>query len=82
MVDQENGSSEATADHYYAALLTSCEELLGGQLDNASFEEKVRNLFGIKAYHVFTIDRLLLTILKTVRRMDRMLFLTVFDHVY
>ncbi|EJC98663.1 uncharacterized protein FOMMEDRAFT_161494 [Fomitiporia mediterranea MF3/22] len=53
--------------HFYSYLLDACEKLFEGELDQASFEENMRFLFGTKAYIVFTLDKLIAALIKQVR---------------
>lgn len=50
----------------YDNMLELCEKLFGGELDQPTFEDNVRGLFGNKAYEIFTIDKLLSALVKTV----------------
>jgi len=43
----------------YAALLSLIRKLISGGIENSKFEDDVRALFGINAYVLFTIDRVL-----------------------
>jgi paired amphipathic helix protein Sin3a len=62
---EEPSTSSATATSAggeasrYSTLLGLVRKQLGGGLDNSRFEDDVRALFGINAYLLFTIDRLL-----------------------
>ncbi|KAH8111835.1 hypothetical protein DFH11DRAFT_1690122 [Phellopilus nigrolimitatus] len=68
-----SGSTEpATAKnrpeaHFYGYMLDACEKLFEGELDQATFEENMRFLFGTKAYSVFTLDKLIAALIKQVR---------------
>ncbi|KDQ63138.1 hypothetical protein JAAARDRAFT_119201 [Jaapia argillacea MUCL 33604] len=50
----------------YLYLLEACEKVFDNELDQATFEEHMRWFFGMDAYHVFTIDKLLVALIKQV----------------
>ncbi|TFK77475.1 hypothetical protein BDN72DRAFT_753546 [Pluteus cervinus] len=51
----------------YRYLLASCDRLFDGELDQATFEEHMRWFFGNKAYHLFTLDKLITALVKQVQ---------------
>ncbi|OCH87472.1 hypothetical protein OBBRIDRAFT_814100 [Obba rivulosa] len=51
----------------YMYLLDACEKVFENEMDQATFEEHMRWFFGTKAYHVFTLDRLITAIIKQVQ---------------
>jgi len=59
LTDQNN-----PAAHFYEHLLHLCEQLFDNELDQATFEDILRYMFGIKAYQMFTVDKLIAAILK------------------
>lgn len=65
---------ENPAAHYYEHALDLAEKLFDGDLDQATYEEHLRYMGGIKAYPLFTIDKLVSTVIKHVS-LDRCLFL-------
>ncbi|KAG0894894.1 hypothetical protein G6F34_008705 [Rhizopus arrhizus] len=52
---------------HYNALVKMIERFIDGDLDQATFEENVRYIFGIDAYIVFTIDRVLHFFVKQIQ---------------
>lgn len=50
----------------YHSLLSSIQSLHSGQIDQSSFEEECRTLFGVKGYSVVTIDKLCQALVKVV----------------
>lgn len=48
-------------DRYYDAFMDSTEKFLSGQMEGNAYEESMRELFTIKAYKIFTIDKLIQT---------------------
>lgn len=50
----------------YENMLELCEKLFGSEIDQGTFEDGVRALFGNKAYHIYTIDKVLSALVKTV----------------
>ncbi|KAK0442132.1 histone deacetylase complex, SIN3 component [Armillaria borealis] len=58
----------ANASHFYELMLESCERLFDNELEQPSFEEQIRLMFGVKeAYKIFTIDKLIGSIIKQVQ---------------
>ncbi|KAL5494648.1 hypothetical protein ACEPAI_109 [Sanghuangporus weigelae] len=53
--------------HFYSYLLDALEKLFENDLDQATFEENMRFLFGTKAYIVFTLDKLIAALIKQVQ---------------
>lgn len=53
--------------HYYGTLLQMCERLFDGELDQSSFEEAARFMFDIDAYPIFTVDKVISSLIKAVR---------------
>ncbi|KAN0061779.1 hypothetical protein ACQY0O_005772 [Thecaphora frezii] len=52
---------------YYDTLLDMCEKLFDGDIDQATFEESVRYMYGIEGYIVFTLDKVIGALVKTVQ---------------
>jgi len=55
------------AEFFYGHLLESCEKLFDNAIDQATFEDTVRYMFGMKAYNVFTLDKVIGALIKQVR---------------
>ncbi|KAF5380698.1 hypothetical protein D9757_007032 [Collybiopsis confluens] len=54
--------------HSYDVLLQNCERLFDNEIEQGAFEDQMRLLFGVKhAYKIFTIDKLIGTIIKQVQ---------------
>ncbi|EGO30319.1 hypothetical protein SERLADRAFT_444328 [Serpula lacrymans var. lacrymans S7.9] len=51
----------------YMYLLDACEKLFDNELDQVLFEEHMRWFFGNKAYHLFTLDKLITALVKQVQ---------------
>ncbi|KAI8081365.1 uncharacterized protein BX664DRAFT_268933 [Halteromyces radiatus] len=49
---------------YYQALLTLIEKFFEGDIDQSLFEESSRYIFGSKAYVLFTIDKVMLALIR------------------
>lgn len=62
-----DGGPEAPA-HFYDHLLDLCERWFDKEIDNATFEEHTRYMFGVKAYPMFCIDKIIPMMIKNVRR--------------
>lgn len=58
---------ENPAEHYYEHALDLAEKLFDGDLDQQTYEEHLRYMGGVKAYPLFTIDKLIQTVIKHVR---------------
>ncbi|KAL5533624.1 hypothetical protein ACEPAG_84 [Sanghuangporus baumii] len=68
--DTANAASQNPARpeaHFYSYLLDALEKLFENDLDQATFEENMRFLFGTKAYIVFTFDKLIAALIKQVQ---------------
>ncbi|EJD54420.1 hypothetical protein AURDEDRAFT_110072 [Auricularia subglabra TFB-10046 SS5] len=52
------------APHFYAHMLELCEKFFEGDLEAAGFEENLRFMFGTQAYVMFTVDKLVVSIIK------------------
>lgn len=57
----------AVKDHHYQRGLILCEKLFDGEIDQATFEETLRNIFAIDGHVLFTIDKLLQGLIKTAQ---------------
>jgi histone deacetylase complex regulatory component SIN3 len=51
---------------YYDALLNIIDHFFEGEMESSSFEENVRYVFGINAYMMFTVDKLVQALIKQV----------------
>lgn len=52
---------------YYDTLLDMCEKLFDGDIDQATFEESIRYMYGIEGYLVFTLDKVIGALVKVVQ---------------
>lgn len=52
---------------YYDTLLDLTEKLFDQEVDQATYEESVRFMFGINGYIMFTIDKLITALIKTAQ---------------
>lgn len=59
-----------TKKGYYNVLLSLIDKLFEGDIDQQTFEESVRFIFGADAYVLFTIDKLVLSLVRHVRMMS------------
>ncbi|KAG5647682.1 hypothetical protein DXG03_008405 [Asterophora parasitica] len=62
----DRGANDS-ANVIYMYLLNACEKLFDGDMDQATFEEHMRWFFGNKAYHLFTLDKLITVLVKQVQ---------------
>lgn len=51
---------------YYSHFLDMVKNLLDGNMDSVTYEETLRELFSIKAYLAFTMDKLIQNIVRQV----------------
>lgn len=54
------------ARYYYQYMLDACEKLFDAEIDQNSFEEQLRFMFGTKAYLLFTVDKVISALIKQV----------------
>lgn len=54
------------AEYFYGHLLELCEKIFDNVIDQATFEDTVRYMFGMKAYNVFTLDKVIGALIKQV----------------
>ncbi|KAF8899118.1 hypothetical protein BD779DRAFT_61530 [Infundibulicybe gibba] len=62
----DHGASGA-ANVAYIYLLNACEKLFDGEMDNPTFEEHMRWFFGNRAYHLYSLDRVITALVKYVQ---------------
>ncbi|KAF9015729.1 hypothetical protein BDQ17DRAFT_1341548 [Cyathus striatus] len=55
------------ANVVYMYLLNACEKCFGGEMEQLVLEEHMRWFFGNKAYHLFTLDKLITALVKQVQ---------------
>ncbi|EKM61386.1 uncharacterized protein PHACADRAFT_134990 [Phanerochaete carnosa HHB-10118-sp] len=61
----DGGSEEPNVLYLY--FLDACEKVFANELDQATFEEHMRWFFRTKAYHVFTLDKVVTAVIKQVQ---------------
>lgn len=61
-----DGSAIDTTARFYDHLLECCENFFAGDLDQSTFEENLRFMFGTKAYLMFTVDKVIAALIKQV----------------
>lgn len=49
--------NDTPVDEYYPTFLDCARSLLDGNMDSAQYEDQLREMFGIQAYVVFTLDK-------------------------
>ena len=57
-------------DEYYSSFLELLRNLLDNTTDNSTYEDSLREMFGIQAYIAFTMDKILQNCVKQVKRRD------------
>ncbi|KAK4050893.1 hypothetical protein OIO90_004869 [Microbotryomycetes sp. JL221] len=58
------------AEQYYEHMLDMTEKLFDGDIDQQTYEEQLRYMAGIKAYPLYTIDKLVHTVIKHVHTIN------------
>lgn len=56
-----------TSQGNYAALLDTIDHFFEGETESQTFEETARYLFGIEAYTMFTIDKVVQALIKQIQ---------------
>lgn len=59
------------ASQFYEHALDLAEKLFDAEIDQPTYEEHLRYMVGINAYPLYTVDKLISTIIKHVRVRDR-----------
>lgn len=62
----EESGIDLPPSRYYDTLLDLCEKLFDGDVDQATFEESLRYMYGINGYVAFTLDKVIGALVKTV----------------
>lgn len=65
-IQKKHMSGSSICSDYYTVLLEMILALADGTLEQSIFEEKIRLMFGAYSYLMFTFDRVLLSLLKTI----------------
>ncbi|KAJ6611497.1 hypothetical protein B0H10DRAFT_2224012 [Mycena sp. CBHHK59/15] len=65
--DANGDAKDGPPNAVYMYLLDACEKVFDNELDQVTFEEHMRWFFGEKAYHVFTMDKLITALVKQVQ---------------
>ena len=60
-------SGEVEPDEYYPYFLDMVKNLLDGNMESNSYEDTMREMFGIHAYIGFTTDKVVQNIVRQVR---------------
>ena len=66
MVERMTGIEIDFSRGYYRAMFRLLEKFFDGDVDQQTYEESMRYIFGTQAYIMFTIDRLLLSMTRQV----------------
>jgi histone deacetylase complex regulatory component SIN3 len=62
-------------DDYYPVFLDMVRNLLDGNMDSSSYEDSLREMFGIHAYIAFTMDKIIHNCVRQVCENDIVFFL-------
>ncbi|KAH9044289.1 hypothetical protein EDB85DRAFT_2070530 [Lactarius pseudohatsudake] len=60
-------STEDNEEALYQYMLEACEKLFMNELDQATFEEHMRWFFGTKAFLLYTVDKIVASLIKQVQ---------------
>ncbi|GAA6061549.1 hypothetical protein JCM10212_001081, partial [Sporobolomyces blumeae] len=63
-------TGENPAEHYYEHALELAEKLFDGEVDHQTYEEQLRYMAGIRAYPLFTLDKLISTVIKHIHTIN------------
>lgn len=63
----EDGTPFNPVMRFYDHLLECCDGLFAGEMDQNTFEENLRFMFGTKGYFMFTVDKVIAALIKQVR---------------
>ncbi|GAA6009510.1 hypothetical protein JCM11491_003584 [Sporobolomyces phaffii] len=58
------------AEHYYDYALELAEKLFDGDVDQQTYEEQLRYMGGIRSYPLFTLDKLISTVIKHIHTIN------------
>ncbi|GAA5851400.1 hypothetical protein JCM9279_001054, partial [Rhodotorula babjevae] len=58
------------AEHYYEHMLDLAEKLFDGDVDQQTYEEQLRFMAGIRSYPLFTLDKLVSTVIKHIHTIN------------
>jgi paired amphipathic helix protein Sin3a len=64
----EDGTAFNPVTRFYDHLLECCDNLFAGDMDQNTFEENLRFMFGTKGYLMFTVDKVIAALIKQVRK--------------
>ncbi|KAI9451486.1 hypothetical protein F5148DRAFT_1378838 [Russula earlei] len=73
----QEGQGPITAFQYYELMLETCERLFDNQVEQLAFEDQMREMFGLHArfssdaYKIFTIDKVLASLIKHVQSWEQ-----------
>ncbi|BGP23232.1 paired amphipathic helix protein Sin3a [Rhodotorula toruloides] len=57
-------------EHYYEHMLELAEKLFDGEIDQQTYEEQLRYMAGVRAYPLFTLDKLISTAIKHIHTIN------------
>ena len=60
-------ADEVEPEQYYSYFLERVKDLLDGNMEPVAYEDALREMFGIHAYIVFTMDKIVQNIVRQVR---------------
>ena len=60
-------TDEVEPEQYYSYFLERVKDLLDGNMEPVAYEDALREMFGIHAYIVFTMDKIVQNIVRQVR---------------
>ncbi|GAA5916036.1 uncharacterized protein JCM6883_001977 [Sporobolomyces salmoneus] len=63
-------TGENPAEHYYDYALELAEKLFDGDVDQQTYEEQLRYMGGIRSYPLFTLDKLISTVIKHIHTIN------------
>ena len=68
-------TAEIQVEEYYPTFLNMAKNYMEGNIDGSTYGDTCREMFGVHAYLVFTLDRLVQNIVRQVREFNAMYYI-------
>ena len=73
-------TAEIQVEEYYPTFLNMAKNYMEGNIDGSTYEDTCREMFGVHAYLVFTLDRLVQNIVRQVREFSAVYYIHTYIH--
>lgn len=70
IIDISASDNKHAAEGYYAHLLELCERYFEQEIDQGTYEENLRMMWGTKAFPLFTVDKMVSALIKHVHSIN------------